>query len=179
MDLRAEKAIIIILWIGVVISFTTALAMGYSLMPSNYIGLSLLSITTISFFGYKKATFPLLFITLFVGMINIAHFLYFINLIIGLQVYWYEFQPGLQLYSFLLISFLLAVRREEVIENITLFFGKSAEKLTEDFDRNRSFFKTKFEKLGDHQINKRLTQGGLDPAAEAALLEIKKERKIS
>jgi len=171
-----EDVIIVLLWAGMVISFSIALIAGYSLYLSDAIGfIGLMAVTVIA---YLKRSFllPSLVILLFFGMLNIASFLYFINLTIAFSSFGTALTPGIRLYSLALFFVLALFRRPILIQWFKETAGISNEQRIGSFDKAVKFYKTKFEKLSEQELV-RTSKLDLTEEARQALTEVFNERR--
>ncbi|WP_416867860.1 MAG: hypothetical protein ACMVP2_11975 [Imperialibacter sp.] len=171
-----EDVIIVLLWAGMVLSFSIALVTGYSLYVSDVIGF--IGLTAVTVIAYLKRSFllPSLVILLFFGMLNIASFLYFINLTIAFSSFGTGITPGIQLYSLALFFVLALFRRPILIQWLKETAGISNEQRIGSFDKAVKFYKTKFEKLSEQELV-RTSKLDLTEEARQALTEVFKERR--
>ena len=174
-DITIEKALILVLWLGAFITYSIALANDYLLYLSDKIGLVGLVIVTIINWKRQKHGLLSLSILLFMGMLNVASFVYFINIIFAFGYFNYPISPGIQLYSFLIFFILILVRRPIFLGWFKKALGTSDEKSEDDFRASVERFKAKFKHLSDAEISLKLNQG-LVEEARLALIEIRDER---
>jgi Zn-dependent protease with chaperone function len=171
-----EDVIIVLLWAGMLLSFSIALMTGYSLYVSDAIGFIGLSAVTIIAYLKRSFLLPSLVILLFFGMLNIASFLYFINLTIAFSSFGTGITPGIQLYSLALFFVLALFRRPILIQWLKETAGISNEKRVGSFDKAVKFYKTKFEKLSEQELV-RTSKLDLTEEARQALTEVFNERR--
>jgi hypothetical protein len=158
------------------LSFSIALMTGYSLYVSDAIGFIGLSAVTIIAYLKRSFLLPSLVILLFFGMLNIASFLYFINLTIAFSSFGTGITPGIQLYSLALFFVLALFRRPILIQWLKETAGISNEKRVGSFDKAVKFYKTKFEKLSEQELV-RTSKLDLTEEARQALTEVFNERR--
>ena len=172
---RIELIILGLLWLCAIATYPIALVKNYNLFTSDYVGLiGLLIVTTIAFFRPDKLLVSLLAL-LFVGTLNLASFIYFINLTMAFG-FGSPITPGIQFLSLVLFAVLFFKRKKEIRK---LYKGTP-----EDIIRDQELaklavknqYKKRFERLTDKEIESKL-QLDLVPEAKQALKEIAEERK--
>lgn len=176
MEYKVEKFLIVTLWIGALISYSIALLLGYDLFDSDIIGMIGILILTLSFLIFKKVIFYILFAVLFIGMLNIASFVYFINLNVTFGFLGKKLAPGIQLYSFILMAIFITLRKPKVLELFNSILGQPDYNNENVYKQRLRYFKTKFKNLSDYELNEKLEFSDLVKPAKDALIEIRNER---
>jgi predicted membrane channel-forming protein YqfA (hemolysin III family) len=172
---KTEFVILLILWLGSLITYSIALINNYDLYVSDYLGLGgLIIATTISVFKPEKALVSVI-ILLLLGLFNLLSFVYFVNVVISFGIV-ILVTPGIQLISLVLLIVLSIKEKEKVRELYQQTLGETEDEKENAKLNAKNRFKLNFEKLTDKEIDYRLEQG-LVPEAIEALKEIKEERK--
>ena len=171
---RPEIIILTVMWLSSLISYSIALAQGYNLFISDYVGLAGLTLVTVIGLLRPAKMLPGLFFLLILGTLNLASFIYFVN-----GVFSFGFMgavtPGIQLYSLLLIITLIVIRKREIKAVYRKYLGTTEEDKESSKRAQVDAFKRRFQQLSDSEIESKLNQG-LVPEAVEALTEIKDER---
>jgi len=113
-------------------------------------------------------------ILLFLGLFNLMSFAYFINVVLtfGFSIL---VTPGIQLFSLILLGFLVVRRRKELINIYHKEFGQTEEEIQQSKIESKNSFKNNFYSLSDYEIELRLKEN-IVPEAKQALIEIMEER---
>ncbi len=173
--LNIEYLILAVLWISSISTYSYALLNNYNLYNSDYLGLlGLIILTIYAFIKPNKIADPLL-ILMSLGLFNLVSFIYFYNV-----VFTFGFSnivsPGIQLYSLILLTILIIIKRERVYKIYQIFFGQTEKEMEQISQLQKESFMKSFKELTDKEINSRL-QEKLVPEAREALTELSKERE--
>lgn len=179
MSYKPEKYILTLLWVVFGINMLLKLVYDhqFGLGQTEWTALAGLLISTLVFFFYKKGITIVLFVFLFIGMVNLAQFETRLGLVIQLNVRMPN-SPGysdIQLLSLVLMSVLAAGRRKAIIHFFQSLFNNTEEDLKNEADARYSMFLKKFDMLTDIELERKLKEP-LALEAEAALVEIKRKR---
>lgn len=176
-EYKLEKWIIIVLWVGMVVSFSLTLLAGYRLLLSDVIGFfGLITVSAISYFKKSLSLYALL-ILLFFGVSNMATFNSFFHEQVRYGSLGQEFTPGMQLYSLIFFAILATLRRAQIIEGFKKMLQVSDEDKQSEFDKNVLFYKSRFEALETTEIEQKL-QADLSEEALTALQLLLDERNL-
>ncbi len=174
--IKIEDIILSILWAGSAITYSIALVGGYQLFLSDFIGLAGMGVVTTIRLVRPALILNSLLILLFVGMLNVASFVYFFNLVISFGLLGTTITPGIQIYSLGLFWVLILFRRPIVLETLKGLIGSSDSQLLSERDQRIKNFKQRFSNLSNAEIEKRLNLN-LSEEAIVALETIKRERE--
>lgn len=174
-EYKLEKWIIIVLWVGMVVSFSLTLLAGYRLLLSDVIGFfGLITVSAISYFKKSLSLYALL-ILLFFGVSNMATFNSFFHEQVRYSSLGQELTPGMQLYSLIFFAILATLRRAQIIEGFKKILQVSDEDKEGEFDKNVLYYKTRFEDLETTEVERKL-ESDLSSEALTALQMILDDR---
>ena len=171
-----ERVILWILILGAILSFGTSLLAGNSLLYTDYAGILAIFIAAVISFTKPEKSLGVLFIILVLGAFNLLGFVSFINLVFYIGKGGFV-SPGIQMYSLLLLIFLVQNRKTELKELYHKNFSQSEEDYIKSRELAKNSFLKKFENLSDAEVVERLSHD-LIPEAKEALNEIKEKRGL-
>jgi hypothetical protein len=172
---KIEEIILLMMWIGALISYPIALYQNYNLLVSDYFGIA--ALVVLAFINFTKPSILLkaLSIVLLIGSFNLISFVYFINIVVEFGVAAYV-SPGIQLISSFLLVILLIVKRRKVVLSLHHLLGGTDGEREVSKENLVENFKQKFQSLSLQEIEERL-KFDLQEEAKLALLAIQKEKK--
>jgi len=170
-----ENVILFVMWFCSLSTYSIALLNNYKLFLSDYFGLTGLFAATLVSILRPKLLFICLILLLTFGLFDIVSFVYFLNFIIGFGQPSGE-QLNIQLFSLLLLAPLILPALFKSNKLLKSWFGKSKEDKERAQEGMKEYFKDKFRKLTDKEIESRLANN-LDNDARQALMELKTERE--
>ena len=170
---KTERFILVALWIGALINYGIVLTKGFSLELPDYVGLTgLIAVSLLAFVKPELVTIGLIGLLL-LGVFNIVSLVYLFVFVksFGLNG---PFASGIQLYSILLLGFLIIKRPYETIDIIHQLVLPDEDILERRYRSKVDCFKTRFRRLSQNQITERLNRDITDEA-RTALVELQQE----